>query len=112
MQKYHIQLIHPATDEIPEQLERNDNYLIVRIGDNWFSYTQKGESIYFHLFSKNPKTLSYSCELFINWLFNEYEWCKMLLVTINRKSLIKLALKHNFVIVETNKDSAFLARYR
>lgn len=111
MQKYPIQPIVQAID-IPEELDRNQNYKVVRIGDNWFSYTQKGESIYFHLFSKEPKTLSDSCELFINWLFSEHEWCKMLIITLNKNSLYKLAKKHKFETILHSNNKYFMARCR
>lgn len=112
MQKYHIQPIHPGTSEIPDGLARTGTHNIVLIDDCWFSYTRKGDSIQFHVFTNKPKQLSDCCELLINWLFYAYPWCKMLIVTLNKRSLERLALKHNFEVVSRNGDSVFLARKR
>lgn len=112
MQKYPIQPIHPGIDEVPEDLARNENYLIVRIGDNWFSYTRRGDAIQFHGFSEDPKTLSECSSIFINWVFSEHEWCKMLLLSVTRNSLKKLAIKHGFYVAAKDKNATLLARYR
>lgn len=112
MQKYHIQPIHPGIDEVPDGLARNENHLIVRVGDNWFSYTRKGDAIQLHGFSKNPKTLSDCSSIFIDWLFSEYKWCKMLLLAVSRKSLAKLAIKKGFNVVVDKDGATLLSRYR
>lgn len=112
MQKSLIQPILPTTDGIPDALARTDFHNIVLIDDCWFSYTRKGDSIQFHVFTNKPKQLSACCELLINWLFYTYPWCKMLIVTLNKRSLEKLALKHNFEVVSRNGDCVFLARKR
>lgn len=101
-----------AEANIPDGLTRNENHLVVMIGENWFSYVSKGDAIQFHLFSKDPKTLSKACEIFIKWVFDSHKWCRMLLVTINKRSLINLALKHQFKMVDKNGNAVFLARTR
>jgi hypothetical protein len=112
MQRYLIQNIHLATDGIPDKLDRNENYLVVRIGDNWFSYTRKGNAIMFHLFSLAPNALSQSCSSFIDWVFNEHEWCKMLIITLNKNSLYKLAKKHKFETILHRDNEYFMVRCR
>lgn len=111
MQKSQLSLMMVGTN-IPTDLERNENYLVAKVGENWFSFTRKGESIYFHLFSKKPSSLSSACEIFINWAFGEHKWCKMLIITLNKNSLHKLAKKHKFETVLHINNEYFMVRRR
>lgn len=106
--------LSPTTAEtnIPIELDRNEKYLVASVGKNWFSFTRKGDAIYFHLFSLHPSSLSSACEIFINWVFSEHKWCKMLIITLNKNSLYRLAKKHNFETILHRNNEYFMARRR
>lgn len=112
MQQSQSSLTIQETSEFPDDLSWNKNHKVVRIGDNWFSYTKKGYAIQVHGVSKDPKTLSECSSIFINWVFSEHEWCKMLLLAVTRNSLVKLAIKKGFYVVAKDKNATLLARYR
>lgn len=112
MQKYHIHPIHPGTSEIPEGLARNENHLCVKIGSNWFSFTQKGDAIQIHGYGAYPREFGRDLDIFIEWIFAEYKWCKALLLTLNKRSLERLAIKHGFNVIDRNGQSVFLMRKR
>jgi hypothetical protein len=101
-----------AVTNIPKGVLIKPNHIIVTIGSNWFSYCQRGDAIQFHIFSLEPKTLSDTCEIFINWVFSVYDWCKILIVTLNKKSLLKLAKKHSFIVAAEIDGAYLLMRLR
>jgi hypothetical protein len=97
----------------PDDLATNSDHLVIFIGNTWFSYTQKGLGIQFHIKGENPKTVKDDCKEFIDFAFKEFEWCRMLLVTIYGKmSLVRLAKKLGFYVVMSQDDKYFLARQR
>ena len=113
MQKLAIQPIPLETK--PDGLDAGDNYLVVKVGPYFFSYTKKGSSIMFHMFSPEKNTIKdfdLGVESLIDYLFECYAWCEMLIVTIARPSLVKLAKKHGFRSFLTNKDGVALMRVR
>ena len=90
---------HIPLETKPEGLDAGDNYLVVKVGAYFFSYAGKGDSIMFHMFSPSKNTIAdfdEAVDSLIEYLFEKYKWCKMLIVTIARSSLVKLAKKHGF----------------
>ena len=90
---------HIPLETRPDGLDAGENYLVVQIGRYFFSYTKKGDSIMFHMFSPSKNTIKdfdEAVDTLIDYLFDEFKWCAMLIVTIARPSLVKLAKKHGF----------------
>ena len=99
----------------PKGLDAGDNYLVVQIGSYFFSYTKKGESIMFHMYSPDRNTIQdfdLGVESLIAYLFEMYDWCNMLIVTIARPSLVKLAKKHGFEPFLIAENGVALLRMR
>jgi hypothetical protein len=82
--------------EIPDELDRNENYLVAQVGHNWFSFCRKGEAIMIHFCSRDAKSAQASAEVFIGWLFDQYEWCRMIIATIEKRSVQRLAVRCGF----------------
>jgi len=96
----------------PDGLAGGDGYLYARVGQSWFSYTRKGDAIMFHVKSEDPRSLRKAAELFIEWAFSEYKWCKMIIVTINRGSLKRLAHRLGFREFFASGDISAMMRVR
>lgn len=108
-----MRLIHPDNaEDIPEDLGWDENHMLVNIGENWFSFTQRGEAIQFHVFLPDVWKAVEDCTFFCNWLFDNHKWCRMLLVTINKRSLVKLAKRCGFSEIAAKRGWVVLGRDR
>ena len=88
------------------------NYLIYEDNGSRFHYTRKGDAIYYHIDSKNPRGFSVSAEKFNKWAFNEFGWCKMLLITTERRSIKKIAKRLGFLPVAQRDEIVAMMRLR
>ena len=65
-----------------------------------FSAVKKGEALMVHVGCKREsiKHLRSSCQSFIKNMFSRYDWCKMLIATVNvkNKTVYNLCLKLGF----------------
>jgi hypothetical protein len=75
----------------------DDNHLVARVGDNWYSFTQKGRGIMVHWATRDVKRSRSALNTFCGWVFESFPWCRMLLAPIERKSVVKLAERCGFV---------------
>ena len=66
-----------------------------------FSAVKKGEALRVHVgcSRENMKHLRSSCQSFIKNMFSQYDWCKMLIATVDvkNKSVYNLCLKLGFI---------------
>lgn len=77
-----------------------------------FHYTRIGGAIYFHIDSENPKGFEAASARFINWAFNAHKWCKMLLITTERRSIKRIAKRLGFVPILENGSAVAMMRLR
>jgi hypothetical protein len=107
-----LELHTPRAIEIPDELFRNENYLVVRVGESWFSFCRKGEAMMIHFCSRDARSARESGEIFIDWLFGHYGWCRMIIATIKKRSLQRLAARCGFREFSRRGDVLAMARIR
>lgn len=106
-------LLTPRATEIPSDLYRDDNYLVLEVDDNWFSACRMGGGIAIHFASRNPRKAHQALERVCQWLLAAYPWCELLLATIKRRSVIRLASRCGFREVGVSDSGAVaMARAR
>lgn len=89
---------------------RNENYVLVEWrgrGRVVFSFSKKGDAITAH-FAAGKESLRYVKQAINDmreWLFNQFKWCKMILVDIDkgRNGVIRLMEKCGFEHVRYHK---------
>jgi hypothetical protein len=69
----------------------------------YFSSTQKGEAIYCHLASDRAglRHLKTAIADYERFLFDQFPWCRMIIVTISRPSIMRLVDKCGFKFAGT-----------
>ena len=96
----------------------DDNYRMVECyeGHIVFSFAKKGNAMTAHLASDKIglRNIKQAIDSFCQWLFKEYEWCKMIFAVINknRKSVMRIVKKCDFdYLIDDNRHSVY-ARQR
>lgn len=87
-------------------------YLVREDDGSRFHYTRKGNAIYFHIDSANPRGFERSAERFINWALDSHNWCKMLLITTEKRSIKRIAERLGFVRFLENGDAVAMMRLK
>lgn len=98
---------------------KNDHYRVVEWNDHGrvvFSLTRKGKAMLCH-FGAEKKALRYLQQAFndfIEWVFDCYQWCTMILATIviSKPSIVKLVKKCHFKYVSTVAGGSIYTRLR
>lgn len=95
-----------------QKIDYGPSFLVGTDDGSRFHYTRAGAAIYFHIDSGNPKGFEPAAERFINWAFNAHKWCKMLLITTERRSIKRIAKRLGFVTILENGDAVAMMRLR
>lgn len=88
--------------EVPEGLYSTDRHLNYRwTGDGrtvYFSAAQQGQAMTIHIAAegKNKLGLRKAAVEFVDYLFDSFPWCRVVMGGIKKKSVVNLALKCGF----------------
>lgn len=96
-------------------IAHNENYLCVEWeGLVVFSYARRGNAIMAHFASGKDglRFIKPAINDFVEWVFNEYEWCRMILANIDKtnQSVVRLVKKCGFDHVKYCKDTVIYGR--
>ena len=96
-------------------LPTNENHLVFRWngpGKVLFSMTQQGLAANIHLAcdKKGLRHLKKACIDFVDFVFNEFVWCKMCIAHIAKPSIERLVAKIGFGFIGTSEFGAVYVR--
>ena len=91
----------------PDSLPMNDSYRVYCWNDAvWFSACGRGDAITIHIAAESRdarKGLRRAVEEFCVYLFDSFPWCRMILGVIGVQSVVNLATKTGFRVVDHRK---------
>lgn len=96
----------------------DENYLVFRWRNPdcriYFSIAQKGAAVTAHFSSDKAglRHLKTVIPLFCDWLFQEFDWCRMVFAIIGPKSIVRLTERCGFEHLLTNDRATVMVRYR
>jgi hypothetical protein len=99
-------------------LPTSENHLVFRWAEPGckvlFSITQHGKSASCHFASdkRGLRHLKRAFNEFCEFVFDQYEWCKMIIAKIDRKSVCKLVEKCGFALVLERSNKYIYVRVR
>lgn len=90
-------------ESAPDELPKNEAHSLYRWTNGrakvWFSASRKGDAISIHLMAKrkiDKLCLRIASNEFVDYLFDEFAWCKMIFCITSMKSTRNLAKKCGF----------------
>lgn len=98
-------------------LPTNENHLVFRWvgpGKVLFSMTQQGLAANIHFASdkKGLRHLKKACIDFVDFVFSEFEWCRMCIAHIGKESIGRLIKKIGFVYIVSSELGSIYVRLR
>jgi len=94
---------------------RDENYKVVEWkGLVVFSYAQRGNAIMAHFAAGKDglRSIKQAINDFVEWAFNEHEWCTMILAVIERSSVERVVKKCGFKRLNAHEDHKIYVRHR
>jgi hypothetical protein len=93
--------------------EDHENYKWIG-GEIYFSVTCRGLSLNCHVASsrKSLRMLGDAIDEFRVFLFDRFEWCRMIVCIVKRPSIVRLCVKRGFQIVAVSDGHTYIARRR
>lgn len=103
-------MLHEITDREEAKrlhLPMNENHRVLQWGDKqtFVSYTKKGDAISIHLAAdRNGKRhLRKAVNAFCELVFQDFEWCRMVIGVIGPKSILNMSKKCGFELIATGE---------
>lgn len=97
-------------------LPTNEHHFNVkwRGGPVWFSLARKGNGMSIHFAAEKQalRKLESAVECFVGWVFANFDWCRMILAIIGKRSVVKLAKRCGFRPVIERNGKVYMARAR